>query len=234
MKKIFNPTLILLFISILFVSCNRNNDDNIPAEPTIFNVEIGSNNSKIGYAGLDLHIEADILAEAKIQSVIVQITPKTSSVGWIFYQEYPEFSGVKDKVNLHKHLDIPERARQGEYEFIIVVKDMAGNKVQYQDTFVIENNPNLPKLSNPKASFNGDTFNISAEITSTIGLSKITVDLAGKTHTFDSEDIVGKKQLSFNQQIDASYVKAGHYHPLLTAYDTAGNKVSYSFHSDKK
>lgn len=232
MKKIFNLTLATLVLALLLISCNNDEDRNF-APPIISQVEIGSNNSKIAYAGLDLHFESKIVAEARIKSIVVQITPKNSSSGWILHEEYTEFNGQKN-ADLHKHYAIPERARQGEYEVLIVVRDLNGNKTQFSDVLHIQNNPDLPKLIQPKAVFEGEYLNVEANIEAKLGLSKITVELKGKTHTFESAEISGKTQYTFREKIDASYVKKGHYHPILTAFDIKGNKISYAFHADKK
>jgi hypothetical protein len=43
--------------------------DEVISKPEIDLTELGYENSKIGYTGSDLHIEAEIVAEGKIETV---------------------------------------------------------------------------------------------------------------------------------------------------------------------
>ncbi len=56
--------------SLFFTSCKK--DDKIIPKPVITLIELGHENSKIAYVGSELHIDAEIIAEGKIDKVIIK------------------------------------------------------------------------------------------------------------------------------------------------------------------
>jgi hypothetical protein len=131
-KNILTAILVVAGI-ISFHACNK---DDEPAKPQITLTELGYENSQIGYKGSDLHIEADIVAEGKIDKVTIEIHPgvdhedKSSAIiltEWEFDTVYTEFSGLKN-TTFHKHIDIPAEADTGHYHFHFIVTDLEGQQ----------------------------------------------------------------------------------------------------------
>jgi hypothetical protein len=125
---------IVLVTGILFISCQK---EETP-KPEIVEFELGHDNSKTGYIGSNLHIDAEILAPGKIDRIKVEIHFEreheqksafagTDEDGWEFDSVYTEFSGLKNTV-FHKDIPIPEFAEEGDYHFHFSVTDMEGNQ----------------------------------------------------------------------------------------------------------
>ncbi|RZJ77387.1 MAG: DUF4625 domain-containing protein, partial [Flavobacterium sp.] len=137
MKK-FNikPFFALLFTIIVLASCKKDKDEVLPA-PTLTGLEVGSNNSKVAFAGNDVHIEGEILAPANLASVAIEIHAKTGT-GWKFEQVYTEgFAGLKN-AELHKHIDIPADAVLGLYHVHIKITDQAGQVTDVESDLEIK------------------------------------------------------------------------------------------------
>lgn len=171
----------IAFTAILFFTSCEKADESIP-KPVINLTELGYDNSKIAFAGTDLHIEAEIVAEGKIEKITIEIHPEggheeksTLAVlhegEWEVDTTYTEFSGLKN-TTFHKHIDIPVSAEAGDYHFHFIVTDMEGNQssaetdleIQQPDDEVapaitITNSP-----ANNQVFGNGETISISGSV----------------------------------------------------------------------
>ncbi len=133
-KRIFLFTMIL-GAALIFAACD---DDDTIAKPEITIMELGEGdshgNDRTGKVGGELHIEAEIVAEGKIDVVQVIIHPegehhKSAVDGneWELDTTYTKFSGLKN-TTFHEHVDIANWAEPGEYHFDMIVTDMEGNQ----------------------------------------------------------------------------------------------------------
>lgn len=123
-RKLFLGAMLLLSTNTLFFSsCEDDNDK--PLLPMVKITEVGSGHSNdgIGYAGSDVHINAEIIAEGLIESITAEIHQEDGN--FEFQEEYTDAKGLKN-TTFHKHLDIPEEAPEGEYHLHLVVKDQQG------------------------------------------------------------------------------------------------------------
>ena len=138
MKMIFKPMFFSLLTTILLISCT---DDEIQP-PVISNVEVGAVHDEgaedvhadegIAHPGESMHIGADILAFARIESVTVdihsdEITPAAGEVAWEFEEVYTDAKYQVLNAQLHEDIMVPENAALGEYHVYIIVVDEAGN-----------------------------------------------------------------------------------------------------------
>ncbi|MFW5760340.1 MAG: DUF4625 domain-containing protein [Cyclobacteriaceae bacterium] len=150
-------------------SCEK--DDETNPKPVITLSELGYENSKIGYAGTDLHIEAEIVAEGKIDKVTVEIHPegeheeKSSSATlnegeWEVDTTFTEFSGLKN-TTFHKHIDIPVNVEVGHYHFHFIVTDMDGQQTTIEEELEIQQPDDAiaPEISISNAPTNNQEFN---------------------------------------------------------------------------
>ena len=137
--------ILLLAIAItsglLFSSCNPEEEET--AKPVITLSELGLNNCKIGYRGSDLHVEADVVAEGKINTIEVIIHQEgtedkdnNAKYSWEFDTTYTEFAGLKN-TTFHKHIDIPADVDTGVYHFHFIVTDMEGNQTTVEEEIQI-------------------------------------------------------------------------------------------------
>ena len=146
MKMIFKPIFFSLLTTILLISCT---DDEIQP-PIISNVEVGAVHDEgaedvhadegIAHPGESMHIGADILAFARIESITVdihsdEITPAAGEVAWEFEEVYTNTKYQVLNAELHEDIMVPENAALGEYHVYIIVVDEAGNSTTAEAHF---------------------------------------------------------------------------------------------------
>ncbi|MFT2010524.1 DUF4625 domain-containing protein [Pontibacter sp. 13R65] len=148
LNTIKNIQLLLLFLfSISLVSCN--DDDEVApvrAQPTIDKVEIGLGNNQIGVIGKDFHFNAEVVAGDKIDLVQVKIQQRvgeTYTSTWSHEVTWEQYKGAKN-ATIHKHFDIPANAVEGVYDFLIIVTDENGTKLEDKKALTIYSAANLP------------------------------------------------------------------------------------------
>ncbi len=168
-----NTRIFLIVIAftagLFFTSCEK--DDETTPKPVITLSELGYENSKIGYAGTDLHIEAEIVAEGKIDKVTIEIHPegehkeKSASITlhedeWEVDTTFTEFSGLKN-TTFHKHIDIPVHTEIGHYHFHFIVTDIDGQQTTVEEELEIKQPDDAvaPEITISNAPTNNQTFN---------------------------------------------------------------------------
>ena len=235
MRQIFNWALPVLLFSVLFTACSKD-DDAVPV-PDLTGVEIGSDNSKIAYAGSDIHIEAQITAPGNIASVAVEIHPEAGD-GWKFDSVYTTgFVGLKS-AEFHKHIDIPADALTGHYHLHFVVTDQRGQKKELEAEIEIKNDPTLPSISGLELELEdeGAELHLETDVTAPNKIAKIEVEIHGaweKEFSFTDEAMVGQTSFHFHKHLDISAAPKGHYHVHLKVIDQAGKEKEFEDHFDK-
>ena len=111
-------------------------DDSV-SKPSIVLTEVGEGdshgNDHTAFVGGELHVEAEIVAEGKINKVTVKLHPESEHAksvmteGWEIDTTYTKFSGLKN-TTFHEHLDIATSAIPGDYHFDMIVTDYEGNE----------------------------------------------------------------------------------------------------------
>jgi hypothetical protein len=125
---------ITLLSGLIFSSCERNEPF---AQPTILLTELGFENSLTAYIGSDLHIEADVVADGRIEEISIEIhAEENNDSEWAVDTIYTEFSGLKN-TNFHKHLEVPANANPGDYHFHFTVTDMTGQQTTVESELTI-------------------------------------------------------------------------------------------------
>jgi hypothetical protein len=213
--QIVSSQIVLIATIFLFSLFNTScNDEEKTEKPVINILEIGLSDSHVAYIGSDLHIEAEIVAEGKIDVVNVEIHLEEGSSDEI-EASFDEFSGLKN-TTFHKHIEIPTGTKAGTYHLHFSVTDLEGNQTTIEDEISIEElvdeqAPVLNITSAPESnqSFkNGETISISGKVTDDNSLAGMLVALVKKednlhdslvtgnntsvivmlhTHSFDSE-----------------------------------------------
>jgi hypothetical protein len=156
---------------LFFTSCEK--DDETNPKPVVTLTELGYEDSKIGYAGSDLHIEAEILAEAKVDYITIEIHAEgeheEKSASIVLHEGEWEvdtmfngagITGVKDPV-FHKHVDIPVHADTGHYHFHFIVTDMDGQQTTVEEELEIQQPDDAiaPEITISSAPTNNQEFN---------------------------------------------------------------------------
>lgn len=133
-----NTRILLISIAfvtaVIFSSCKK--EDEI-AKPVITIHELGHGdtheNDHGATIGGDLHMDIDIIAEGKINTVQVRIHPEGEHKEAGEYEEweidtvYTKFYGLKN-TTFHEHIEIDSLAEAGDYHFDFIVTDLEGNQ----------------------------------------------------------------------------------------------------------
>lgn len=136
-------------ISAALVSCKKENELPVFAEPSISNVELGLGNSGIAVVGQDFHFEMDVVAGERIETISISIVQRESETypsEWRHEITWEQYKGARN-TNVHKHFDIPEDAPEGTYDFLIIVSDQNGSELEETYTLGIYLPDNLPPAS---------------------------------------------------------------------------------------
>lgn len=149
-EKMKTTQLILasVFAALAFSGCSNDDNDSAPekAVPTIDKVELGLGNNETATIGQDFHFNAEVAAGDKIENVQVKIVQKSSetySKVWSHEVTWTQYADAKN-ATVHKHFDIPEDAAEGKYDFIIIVNDKNGTKLEVKKNLTIYKLENLP------------------------------------------------------------------------------------------
>lgn len=141
-QKFLWGTILFLSTSLfIFSSCSSDDDDDNPAKPVINLTEVGSENSKIGIAGSDLHLEGTIVADGMIKQIDVEIHQESGG-SFKIEESYKDgkYIGVKN-ADFHEHIDIPADAPAGDYHLHFTVTDQFGQTTTVESELIIEAEP---------------------------------------------------------------------------------------------
>ena len=134
-KNIFMSLMMALItmVTLSFTSCDNDDDDVLPAKPSITLTEVGHDNGKHAHPGHDLHLEADLLAEGLIQRIDIEIHQE-GGANKIVEQSYTtgKYIDVRN-AEFHEHIDIPADAPLGEYHLHFTVTDKHGQQTTVED-----------------------------------------------------------------------------------------------------
>lgn len=190
--KITSIAILLAYGIILLTSCKKGEET---PKPVITLTELGLDNTNTGYIGTDLHVEADIVAEGTISTVMIEIHPE-GSANWEFDTTYTEFFGLKN-ATFHKHIDIPLTVEAGEYHFHFMVTDMNGNQTLIESELEImqPTDSEAPQITvssvpaNGQVFSNGETITISGMVTDNIALGGIYIGLIRDDQNLSDSEI---------------------------------------------
>lgn len=130
MKNIKFMSLLMAFLcaSTMFLTSCGDDDDDLPAKPSITLTEVGHDNAKHCHPGHDLHLEADVVAEGLIQRIDVDIHEENGG-SFKIEKSYTDgkYIGIRN-TEFHEHIDIPAEAPLGEYHLHFTVTDKNGQQ----------------------------------------------------------------------------------------------------------
>jgi len=191
MKQLKYISLVLL-LAIAIQSCKKDDEETILNPPSISTFELGYDDSGEAFLGADLHIEAEIVAEAKIATIQVTIHPEgeheDKSVShdeeWEVDTTYTKFNGLKN-TTFHEHIDVPYEAEEGHYHFHFIVVDMDGNTKEVERELHVEapiddEAPEITITTSPSDGQifqNGETISISGTVTDNMAIGGLYVGL---------------------------------------------------------
>jgi hypothetical protein len=227
-----------LLIAATFGACKKDDEVADLSAPVIAALEIGPENNKIAHPGGDVHVEALITATSNIESVTLEINPKSGS-GWKLNTVYTEgFAGLKN-AEFHKHVDVPEDAALGSYNVVLKVRDSQGKETKVESTLDLQNDPSLPSQTGFEVGLNaaGNDLHAEASITAPNKIAEILVEIHGngweKEFSYKDVNIVGQTSYNFHKHMDVTAAPKGHYHVHLKVVDQAGKSATFEEHFDK-
>lgn len=144
MKKSFNILLVagLTALSVILASCTN---DEIK-KPEILEFELGHENGRTAFAGGDLHIDAQIIAENGIDRIDIEIHYESdhqegliksiANEEWAVSLSYDEYRELKNTI-FHKDIDVPYNIIPGTYHFQFVVIDLMGYTADFSEDIEI-------------------------------------------------------------------------------------------------
>ncbi|MCA1746361.1 MAG: DUF4625 domain-containing protein [Bacteroidales bacterium] len=138
-KSTMVKSAMVLAALIVMTSCGK------IEKPEIVSFELGYENSKTAYVGGDLHMDAEIVAEGRIDVIRIEIHPEGDHAKkgvrsaldegeWEVDTTYTRFSGLKN-TTFHDDIEIPADAETGHYHFYFEVTDMEGYQTVYEEEF---------------------------------------------------------------------------------------------------
>lgn len=231
--KLKNLFIIAYFFILVGCSKSESTSEAKKDAPVIENTEVGIENSKKVFAESDLHLEAVISSSVGIQSVRVQILPEGYGNAW-FVDKHYDWQGKKEG-HLHIHYDVPKKALpsgvlESNYDIIITATDINGQKTTFKDLFKVINDPDLPKISQGKQSYDPKTKQVTlqAKIKAPKKIKQISVRVGPAiNHTFTDEKYIGKTEVDFLEVIDGSKIpNPNHFHSYLMVTDEANKSFT--------
>ncbi|KJD34379.1 protein containing PKD domain-containing protein [Tamlana nanhaiensis] len=254
MKSNFKHLAIILLVAIGFTSCSNDDDSVTYDAPQITNFEFGEGSTHstepVAYKGADIHMEAEILAEATISSISVDIhahdlTLADGEVEWDFEQTYTDASYQVINTTFHEHIDVPSNIPAGEYHITLTVVDELGNSTEVEGHIEIMDPISISDISIDSTVLRGNDFHAEFMIYAVNGIHNISVDVHAHGLTIGD----GEAEWDFEQAYEDGYhesteaefhehidvpatAPAGEYHMIFTIEDENGNTFEYETHID--
>jgi len=193
--QIINLIIVSIFVITFTLSSCKKEKEDIP-KPVISDLELGYNNSGTGILGSDLHLEASIVAEGKINKIEVHIHFEGGQ-GWEYENEFKgSYVGVKN-ITFHEHIAIPLGIDTGDYHFHFKVYDMEGNTAEVERELRITEptDTTAPVITVTSAPANNQTYttgqsiSISGNITENIAIGGVYIGLVNITQALADADV---------------------------------------------
>lgn len=246
-------TLLIPILGFALFSCQDDEDVNFNA-PVISGFQFGEGGTHstdgTAYRGSDLHLEAEILAEATVASITLTIHGQDLVVGegeeeWDFSETYTDEKYLVKNPTFHEHVDIPANAPAGEYHITLEVTDLAGNTSEVEGHLELLSAVTINEFSMDETVARGTDFHVEFMINAIHGIHQISVDIhahgitprAGEVE-WDFEEIYeegyhGLTEAEFHEHIDVpANAPAGEYHITFSIEDEEGNIQEFESHID--
>ncbi|MEO9892954.1 DUF4625 domain-containing protein [Aurantibacter sp.] len=263
MKSNFKFLAIAASIGLFFQSCSDDDTTVDLSAPVISDFEYGEGHhdeegdedhdheeEAFAYRGSDIHIEAEITAEATVSSITVsihsdEVTASGDEVDWEFEQVYTDADYLVINPTFHEHIDIPANIPVGEYHVEFLVTDELGNSTEVEGHVEIMDTITISGFEMDETVARGEDFHVEFMIDAAHGIHNITVDAHADGVTpgdgevewdYEAEYLDGyheETEAEFHEHIDVpATAPAGEYHIIFTVEDEDGNTKEYEAHID--
>lgn len=224
--------IILSFVAFLFLlgSCSKEEKTEVAqsTEITIDDLEIGSEDSRKVYTDNNLHLEANIIADAGIKQVQVQILPQTEGVSFFTVSKiYSEEIGGAKQFLLHEHYDVPKLSREGKYDVFIVVTDLKGQRKVFEYELLVEKDPLSAVFTNLVITANNRNYTMRVrgflKLPEGATFKKITIEALHIKQVYEGAGIEGKATYVLDKTLDISALSLPwHFDAIVTLTDMDG------------
>lgn len=248
-KYISKISALFAFVAVSLMTSCSDDDNALPAANlTVELTEVGHGGTPPhAHAGEDLHLEAEIVADAKIANVVLEIHSETDASIPEITASYSDYNGLRN-ATFHKHIDIPATQPAGIYHLHLTVTDEAGNTKTAESELKIlaaETGDgiaiNITELGHGTLdaahAHAGEELHIDGTITSVHALTTITVEIHNEEDATAPEieqvfnGYAGQTTAAFHEHIAIPATQpAGHYHVHITATDDEGNTKTEEYH----
>ncbi|SHI94575.1 protein of unknown function [Mesonia phycicola] len=257
MKTNFKFLALFLSLGLFLQSCSSDDDNGSVVgldapEITDFEYGEGDDHSTEAYAykGSDIHLEAEIYAEAVVSTITLSIhaedaTAADDEVDWDFEQIYTDEDYLVINPTFHEHVDVPSNIPAGEYHIELLVTDTEGNSTEVEGHIEILEVITLSDFSIDATAVRGSDFHAEFMINAVHGIHNISVDV----HAHDLEVGAGEEEWDYEVELEDGYhgetevefhehfdipatAPAGEYHITFTVEDEEGNTEEYETHID--
>ncbi|MDN3665925.1 DUF4625 domain-containing protein [Algibacter miyuki] len=254
MKTNFKFLAFITFLGLFLNSCSSDDDNVAFNAPIISNFEYGEGSEhsteQVAYKGSDIHLEAEINAEAKVSSITLSIHAHDLTVGddevdWDFEQVFTDSNYLVINPTFHEHIDVPANIPAGEYHIELIVTDELGNSTEIEGHIDVLDPITLSDFSIDTSVVRGSDFHAEFMVNAVNGIHNITVDIHADGITpgegeveWDFEQAYEEgyheqTEVEFHKHIDVPVTApAGEYHMLFTVEDENGNTKTYETHID--
>ncbi len=252
--KQYISKLATVFTVIAFsalTSCS-NDDDNAAVAPAldVTLTEVGHGGTPPhAHAGEDLHLEAEILAEAKIANVTIEIHSETDTTAPEITASYSDYNGLIN-ATFHKHIDIPATQPAGLYHLHLTVTDTEGNTQTAESELEIlaaeENSEITIALTEighgsigSSHAHAGEEMHIEGVITSVHAIATVAIEIHNESDasapeiTAEYSNYAGQTTADFHEHLlIPANQPAGHYHFHITVTDEEGHSHTEEYELD--
>jgi len=209
MKQLKFLTIVFL-VAIVIQSCKKDDEETTLNPPTISTFELGYEDSGEAFLGADLHIEAEVVAEAKIDRIQVTIHPEgehdkstSDEHEWEVDTTYTKFNGLKN-TEFHEHIEVPVDAEEGHYHFHFIVIDMDRNTQEIERELHVEapTDTEAPTItissspSNGQVFQNGETISISGTVTDNLAIGGLYIGLVRTNQNLENADVIATNTIT--------------------------------------
>lgn len=254
MKSNLKLLAIITFVGVFLNSCSSDDDAVTIDAPVISNFEFGEGSTHstdpVAYKGSDIHLEAEINAQASVSSITLSIHAhdlalEDGEVDWDFEQVFTDASYMAINPTFHEHVDVPTNIPAGEYHIELLVTDTNGNSTEVEGHIEIMDPITISEVSIDSTVVKGSDFHSEFMIEAINGIHDITVDVHAHGLTLEdgevewdyeavfSEGYHDETAIEFHEHIDVpDTAPAGEYHIIYTIEDESGNTKVYETHID--
>lgn len=247
MKKHITKFALFIALTSFLTSCSSDDDNSTTSTDSISIelTEVGLENSGYATAGSDLHLEAEIVATAKISLITVEIHNENDSSIEEIVASFTDYSGMIN-AEFHKHIDIPASQPAGDYHLHLTVIDENGNtKTVETEVAILANTDDLFQITIDElgtgtvgsSSVNaGSDLHIEGTIVSTNPIATIEIEIHNEDDSSIQEieetytNYAGLTTADFHEHLDIPASQpAGDYHFHFTVTDSLGNSSTVEY-----